>query len=282
ALMVADSNEKSIARWLTLPPLTIVNPIRQIKPGATLLLTSATSGDDTPWVAMAMQRYGRGKVIAFPVQNSWLWQMHHEIDLQDQTHEILWRQLLRWLVEGVPERLSLTLSTHSVARDGVIGLRSEVLDPDYEPYLQARVRAIVTTTQGLEQIQPLSRHPSLDGVYEAEIAVADPGDYQLRVELEQGGEAISSATSRIEVTRDGAEYYRSEMNESLLRRIAAETGGGFFTPDDADAVVDALAAQQRGANALVRYELWDMPLLFVLLVLALSLEWGYRRWRNLV
>ncbi|MDH3218636.1 MAG: hypothetical protein OEO19_03800 [Gammaproteobacteria bacterium] len=282
ALMVADSNEKSIARWLTLPPLTIVNPIRQIKPGATLLLTSATSGDDTPWVAMAMQRYGRGKVIAFPVQNSWLWQMHHEIDLQDQTHEILWRQLLRWLVEGVPERLSLTLSTHSVARDGVIGLRSEVLDPDYEPYLQARVRAIVTTPQGLEQIQPLSRHPSLDGVYEAEIAVADPGDYQLRVELEQGGEAISSATSRIEVTRDGAEYYRSEMNESLLRRIAAETGGGFFTPDDADAVVDALAAQQRGANALVRYELWDMPLLFVLLVLALSLEWGYRRWRNLV
>ena len=44
----------------------------------------------------------RGKAFAFTVQDSWLWQMHADIPLEDMTHENFWRQLLRWLVDGVP------------------------------------------------------------------------------------------------------------------------------------------------------------------------------------
>jgi hypothetical protein len=72
------------------------------------------------------------------------------------------------------------------------------------------------------------------------------------------------------------------MNEKLLRNIAAETNGRFFTPEDMDKLVDALGTHQRGANTLVSYELWDMPAIFLLLVLLLCAEWGYRRWRGLV
>ena len=53
-------------------------------------------------VVLAAQRYGRGKAIAFPVQDSWLWQMHADIPVEDMTHENYWRQLMRWLVDGVP------------------------------------------------------------------------------------------------------------------------------------------------------------------------------------
>ena len=282
ALLIADSSEKSMARWLTLPALTIVNPIQQIKPGATLLLTSSASEQEKPYVAMASQRYGRGKVVAFPVQNSWLWQMHHEIELQDQTHQILWRQLLRWLVESVPQRLSLTLSTDLIHSNGVIKLRSEVLRPNFKPHVQAQPRAILTAPDGLEQIKPLTRDPALQGVYEAEISVASPGDYRVRVELDEKGEVISSDETGFKVSNEGSEYYQSEMNETLLRRISSETRGDFFTPDSVDGLVDVLAAHQRGSTVPVRYELWDMPLLFLLLVLLLSAEWGYRRWQNLV
>ena len=52
---------------------------------------------------LAFQRYGRGKALALPVQDSWVWQMHASMPLEDMTHENLWRQLLRWLVDGVPD-----------------------------------------------------------------------------------------------------------------------------------------------------------------------------------
>ena len=282
ALLLADSNEKSMARWLTLPRLTIVNPIRQIKPGATLLLTSSPDTREVPYVAMAFQRYGRGVVIAFPVQNSWIWQMHNDIDLSDQTHEILWRQLLRWLVEGVPPRLSLSLSAHEIHSGGMLKLRSEVLVFGTNTGDPQQLRAVVTSPTGREQIMRMIRHPSLPGIYEAEIPAANPGDYQLRVEFDRQGEVISSDESRFIVSHQGSEYYRSEMNEKLLRNIAIETNGGFFLPDNMDSLLDALGSHQRGANTLVNYELWDMPAIFLLLVLLLCTEWGYRRWRSLV
>ena len=282
ALLLAEGNEKSIARWLTLPPLTIVNPIRQVKPGATLLLTSSPTAQQTPYVAMAFQRYGRGKVVAFPVQNSWIWQMHIDIDLEDQTHEILWRQLLRWLVEGVPPRLSLSLSTHNIHSGGTLKLRSEVLKLGANTDDPRHLRAVVTSPTGEEQLTHLIRHSSLPGVFEAEIAAVNPGDYQLRVEFDEQGEVISSDETRFIVSHEGSEYYQSEMNEKLLRNIAAETNGRFFSPDDMDKLVDALGSHQRGANTLVSYELWDMPAIFLLLVLLLCAEWGYRRWRSLV
>jgi len=281
ALLIDDSSEKSIARWLTLPPLTMVNPIRRIKPGATLLLSSPASDQDDPYVAMAWHRYGRGKVVAFAVQDSWLWQMHHEIDLQDQTHELLWRQLLRWLVESVPQRLSLDLSAQKIHAGGVIKLRSEVLNADFSAQREARPRAVLTAPDGSERAVLLGPHPSRSGVYEAELRVAEPGEYLAHLELDEAGQVTRSVDTRLLVTRAGDEYFDSEMNEKLLRHIAHESNGDFFIPQDVDRLVAALDNNARGSRTLLRLELWDMPALFVLLIALLCGEWMYRRWRGL-
>ena len=95
---VAESAE----RWRVLPALSIVNPLSRAKPGAATLLTAAVAGQDAPQVVLAYQRYGGGKALAFTVQDSWQWQMNAAIPLDDLTHEGLWRQMLRWLVSDVP------------------------------------------------------------------------------------------------------------------------------------------------------------------------------------
>ena len=281
ALLIADSNEKSIARWLTLPALTMVNPIRRIKPGATLLLSGPANEQGDAYVAMAWHRYGRGKVVAFPVQNSWNWQMHHEIELEDQTHELLWRQLLRWLTETVPQRLSLDLSAQKIHAGGVVELRSEVLQADFSAQREAAPRAVLTAADGSEQVITLAAHPSLPGIYAGKLALADPGDYLVHVELDEQGAVTRSGETRLLVTRAGDEYFHSEMNDKLLRRIADQSNGNFFAAKDAGKLVAALENNDRGSRTLLRLDLWDMPVLFVLLITLLCAEWGYRRWRSL-
>jgi len=281
ALLLDDSREKSIARWLTLPPLTMVNPIRRIKPGATLLLSSPANARDDPYVAMAWQRYGRGKVVAFPVQNSWLWQMHYDIELEDQTHELLWRQLLRWLVESVPQRLRLDLSTQTIHTGGVVGLRSEVLQTDFNAQLDAEPRAVLTAPDGSELLLVLQPDPSRPGASAGELRVADPGDYRVRLEIDAAGQVTRSAETRLRVTRAGDEYFDSTMNEKLLRQIADQSSGQFFKPQDIDQLVEALEKNPRASSTLRRLELWDMPALFLLLITLLCGEWMYRRWRGL-
>jgi hypothetical protein len=280
--MLDESNEKSAARWPTLPELTFVNPIRRIKPGATLLLTGRAAGEEDAYVAMASQRYGRGKVVAFPVQNSWLWQMHEDIDLEDQTHERLWRQLLRWLVETVGGRIELTLSGERIHSGGKIRLRGEVLRPDFSADDDAGVHALLVSPTGVERRLAMSPDPAMRGIYEAELVAGEPGDYRVRLELDAAGDIERSAEARFVVSRQGDEYHGSEMNSRLLGDIAARTGGEFFTAGHSGDLPAAIADRQRGAQVLTRHELWDMPLLFGLLVLLLCTEWAYRRWRGLV
>lgn len=271
-----------MARWRGLPPLTVVNPIRQVKPGADLLLTGTTAAGEDPLVVMAAQRFGRGKVLAFAVQNSWLWQMHHDIDLEDQSHELLWRQLLRWLVEAVPQRLSLTQSSSSSHVGGSIEISSEALGADFEALPLAELRAVVTLPDGGERYTRLHADAGADGMYAASISTDTPGDYELRVELGSGGDKLSSRATRIRVSAAGNEFHDSELNEALLRQIADTSAGRYFDADDSGRLLSVLDSDQRQSRALSRLELWDMPLLFLLLVLLLSAEWSYRRWRNLV
>ena len=104
AIQVADTEEASAERWRELPGISSLNPITDIKPGATTLLTGTGAAGAEERVVLAFQRYGAGKTLALPIQDSWMWQMHVDIEPDDLTHEFFWRRLLRWLVDGVRSR----------------------------------------------------------------------------------------------------------------------------------------------------------------------------------
>ncbi len=98
----------SAEKWNSLPVVTSVNRVTAVKPGATVLLTG-TDETRAERPMLVFQRYGRGKSFAFLPQDSWMWQMHSTIAVDDLTHENFWRQLLRWLVDGVPDQVEPTL-----------------------------------------------------------------------------------------------------------------------------------------------------------------------------
>jgi len=88
ATRIAETEQASGERWTKLPPLTTVNPIRRVKPGAAVLLAA---GPQDGQVVLAYQRYGAGKAIALPVQDSWLWRMDAAMPVDDGTFQTLWR-----------------------------------------------------------------------------------------------------------------------------------------------------------------------------------------------
>jgi len=62
------SVEASDKKWDEMPPLTAVNLIKEVKPGATVLLTGSDKTRQEH-IVLAYQRYGRGKAVALPVQD---------------------------------------------------------------------------------------------------------------------------------------------------------------------------------------------------------------------
>jgi len=277
ATQIAETEEASAARWAELPPITVVNAITDVKPGATVLLTS----EDESLVVLAFQRYGAGKSLAFPIQDSWMWQMHYDIPVDDQTHEILWRRLLRWLVDGVPDQVVADVPKDRVELDETVTLNAQVDDASFEEINTSQVSAWITDPDDELIEVPLDWTADRDGDYAASFTPRKEGLYEVRIEATTDGELLGTDTAFFRVAPSDSEYYDSTMRAPLLERVAEETGGRFYTADSVDSLVDDIQTVGGGVTVIEERDLWDMPaLLFLLFVLLLG-EWGYRRARGL-
>lgn len=281
AMQLAGSATASAERWKTLPALTMVNRIGPAKPGSTVLLMGRPRGGGSDVPVLGYERYGRGKALAFTVQDSWLWQMHADIAADDQTHETLWRQLLRWLVSGVPEPVTVTLSADRVAPGDSVAISASVADSAFEGVNGASVTARVESPLGREYRVPLEWTVQRDGEYRGSFPADARGTYRVTVEAQGAGRALGTGEAYVEAGSLGAEFFGAGMRRDALERLARETGGRFYTPDDVSALPDDVRYTESGATVFEQHDLWDMPVTFLLLLGLLGVEWGWRRARGL-
>jgi uncharacterized membrane protein len=276
---LGDTEQKSAERWTSMPALTSVNQIDAIKPGATVLL-SASDERRRDHVVLAYERYGRGKSIAFPVQDSWKWQMDAAISLEDQTHENFWRQLLRWLVDGVPDPVETRTLTDRVEPGQPVTLTTDVVDARFVELNDASVVAHVTSPSGKKVDVPLQWTGERNGQYRGTFPTSEGGWYEAKVDAARDGKTVGAAVAHLRAVADDAEYFDAAMHAPLLQRIADDTGGRFYKADAVSTLADDLKYSGRGVTAVEERDLWHMPVLLIALVLLVCTEWGLRRyWR---
>jgi len=278
-LQLRPTPDASAARWDSLPAVSLLHPLREAKPGASVLLTGAGSGG--PYVVLATQRFGRGRAVTLAAQDSWIWQMHADIPLEDDTHEVFWRQLLRYLVSEVPQPLTARLSTDRVEPGQPVTLAADVADSGYVRVNGANVWATVTDPAGAEHEVPLRWTVRRDGEYEASWTPTMGGLHELRIRAEQGGHVLGEQVTYLHAGDLGAEYFGAALQEATLRRIAEETGGRYYTPATLRTLAEDVTFTESGATVVEYRDLWDMPGLLLLVVGLLSGEWALRKRRGL-
>ncbi len=277
---LAANESASVAAWKQLPPVTSVNLLQTVKPGASVLLTGRDSrGVDL--VVLAAQRYGRGKAVSFAVQDSWLWRMHASMAVTDMTHHRFWQRLLRWVVDGVPDRVQLATAPERVEPKEPVTLTAVVGDKAYRDVNDARVVARVRSPTGVVTDVPMSWTVKRDGEYQGVFAPDEEGPYDVRVAATREGETLGTAVTHLRTAPSDREYFDPAMRASLLRRLSEETGGRFYRASDTSGLSDALTLSGRGVTVVEEKDLWDMPALFLLLVVLMGSEWMYRRARGL-
>jgi uncharacterized membrane protein len=277
AVTQLGANEQASAeRWNTLPSVTAVNRVDAVKPGATVLLMG-TDETRAERPMLIFQRYGRGKTFAFLPQDSWNWQMDAKIAVDDLTHENFWRQLLRWLVDGVPDQVEPALTTERVEPGEGAVLTANIVDPSFVELNDAAVMATVTAPDGTVSDVPMSWDGEHAGQYTATIPTKAPGWYEAKIDATRAGKSVGNAITHFRAAPGDAEYFDATMHAGTLRRIADETGGRFYDAANTSSLADDLRYTGRGVTSVEEHELWHMPIVLLLLVGLLCAEWGYRR-----
>lgn len=195
----------------------------------------------------------------------------------DTSQETFWRQLLRFVAGATPSRVVATTPNSHLEDDGEIQLRAEVRDKTYLPAGDADVQANVIGPEGSTETVALRPEPLAQGVYSAQWNAAKPGSYIAEISARRGTQKLGSDVLTFRRENGVAENFHREQNRDLLEKLAQETGGRYYRLSDANRLTREISYSEAGVTSREMKDLWDMPVIFLAVLLFKSAEWMLRR-----
>jgi len=256
--------------------LDSLNRVGELKPNATALL-SAQMGDRAIAV-VAVQPYGRGKVMGIATDTLWKWALQPE-PLRS-AYGLFWRQAARNLAGKTEGGQNLAVrwdkdfyrpGDQAAGEIRALGAGAGVL----------RFTASMSrTNQSVAlEVAPLPERPR---TFQVRPRFRDRGDYVFRLVAYQGDRVLEAYEKTFPIAPRVEEGSRLEMDEVFLKRLAGLGGGDYYRESEAGEFLERAAAHPLRKVTVEESSLVEAGPWFVLVFLAvLVLEWTLRRKVNL-
>lgn len=282
-----DNESDERARIDGMVPFQVVNRVRGLKPGASVIATLRDDkGEEMP--ALAVQRFGRGRTAALMIGDMWRWGFHDEAVHTDM--DKAWRQLMRWLVADVPNRVDCAVEPQPADPNGAVLVQVRVRDEKFQPVDDATVKVdiepvVFESTAGAAgaPIQ-LEAEPALSepGLYQATYVPRQTGGYKATAKVTNNAGADLGRAQAGWSTDLAAEEFRSlTPNVALLEELAHKTGGEMVAVADLGKFAARLPQMTAPVMETWSQPAWHTPLMFAFALACLLAEWGLRRWKGM-
>jgi len=224
---------------------------------------------------LVTQSYGRGRTAILATSGTWRWQMSSA--LGDPSHDLFWQQLLRWVVADSPGRAVAETPAPRLMDDGHVKLMATVRDKEYVVAPDARVSAHVVEPDGATATVDLAPVPSTPGAFAADWTADKPGAYVAEVSAGRGSDELGRDVVTFERQDGVAENFHTQQNRDLLEKLSAGTGGRYWSAQDVGKLPAEISYSEAGISVRNTKELWNMPVVFLLLLGLMAGEWLLRR-----
>jgi len=289
-LRATEAEEKN--RLDSMPAFEVLNPVSDIKPGASVLAT-VSDADGRTYPALVAQRFGLGRSGALMIGDLWRWGLGDEAMQKDL--EKSWRQLVRWLVSDVPPQISVVPETSVSGDPAEVRLTVTAHDDEFKPLDNATVQLTVrpirlasqanasnnTADTNYVQItaEPAATSP---GTYEATYFAREAGAYSVEALVTQSDGKVAGQAAAGWTSDPAAEEFRSlKPDRALLEAIARRTGGEVVKMEDLEKFVRHLPERHAPITETWMDPLWQKPVVFLFVLGCFVAEWGIRRWKGM-
>jgi uncharacterized membrane protein len=268
--------------WAELPSLQGIYATGRAKPGASVLLEHPLlQYQNQALPLLATQRYGSGRSMSMNTASTWRWQML--MSAEDESHERLWRQMLRWLAQGAMERVSISFDKPFYNAGDAVSVSVKVLDASYEPDNNASLWIQRTDPLGNAVDVAMEWDINQDGTYVSRFEASDEGVYRVLVDVASaaGTGLETEKPAAFVVTPSLREFNNAGRDTGMLSRIADSGGGQYYDLSAARQLINDIDHVPGAYSREVQEDLWDRPWLLILLIALMCMDWMARRYRGL-
>ena len=128
-----------------------------------------------------------------------------------------------------------------------------------------------------ESREPKAINSDMNNLYTAQFVLLQKGKYQIRATGRSGNLKLGEDQIDIYAHPQLAELENPQLNEDLLKQLAGQTDGAYFTMAEAESVPENIANVQNSVFVDAERELWAHPLILIAVVGLLGTEWFLRK-----
>src|SRR3984885_11985278 len=270
---LVDDSAKNVERWKKLPYMMDYQEAGNPKPGATVLAEMNAGRARLP--LLVTQNYGRGRTALMDTSVTWRRQMSQA--LGDPSHDMFWQQLLRWVAADSPGPVQASMPVQRLMDDGRVRLTATVRDKEYTPAPDARVVAHMIGPEGTSALVDMTPVPNNAGSFQAEWTAEKAGSYVGEGTASRGNDELGRDVLSFERADGVAENFHTEQNRELLEKLSSQTGGRYWKAEELGRLPSEISYSEAGISVRDTKELWNMPIVFLLLLGLMAGEWMLRR-----
>ncbi len=279
-MQMEEDSVRSADVWRSLPGMYWVAGVQRTHPGATVLAVHPTLRNQDGLVPLvALQPFGSGKSFIQLADSTYLWRKR----VGDRYFYRYWGQVFRSLtpkeLPGNSRFVQLNADRSSYRLGEHVNLSARLLNAYYRP-VKAEAVTVQIESGGQHRDLTLQSTPGSPGLFTAQFQPERAGKWSASLVSPQNSQA--KAVTSFQVERLALESQKPELDEVLLRKVAAAGGGKYYAPSELKKWMDSLSSRQLVLNSELEIELWDTPLMFILFLTPLTIEWLLRKKKGLL
>ena len=247
-----------------------------------LAVHSKLEHDQAPLPVILLMRYGRGSVLHVGTDD--LWRLRGPVS--SDWHERFWVQAVmqtgRQKILGGNAHLELRPDKRVYLPGEPIDLQGDAFAEDFSASQAESVEVAIREATGQKIVgqAKLGVDKEKGGRFAGRIAAPEQeGSYVLSALDPASNEAVQVW---LQVSAAGPEYENTRSDRQLLSQLAATAEGEFCELEELGECLRNLDSKQRKTAVISQVPMWDSPLLLLLFVAALAIEWMKRRKANLL
>ena len=246
----------------------------KLKPTSSVLAETVRLKDgDTNIPIVVDSRFGLGRSIYVATDEIWRWRYGRGERLGEQ----FWIQLIRTL--GRESRTDSTViaqfrpSRRQLPSGQIVRLDLNVMDESVISNLNDSLLVTIRDRDGFQVSETtMRRDPSDQDTWNGSWMTTDPGEFELTISTD----SLDVSTSvRVEDSSD--EYRKPEVDHEYLAELSEITNGYLVRADEVDEIFKLIPDRSVTEIDVRKTSLWDAPIVFLIIMLLLCIEWIGRR-----